>query len=193
MATPLGVTVQGIETQLGTNHVGHFVLTNGLLPALAKSPGARVVTVSSALHKRGRGARLLETLERDPRFEQRRYVPFDAYGDAKLANILFSKALARRAPSVLSLSLHPGVIPTNLTRSMGFAGAAFRLLGAPFMKSVQQGAATTIYAATAPELERASGVYLSDCAIAEPSREAKDTELGERLWAATERFIASRT
>ena len=190
MATPLGTTVQGIETQVGTNHVGHFVLTTGLLPALAKAPGARVVTVSSALHKRGRGARLLETLQSDPRFERRAYVPFDAYGDAKLANVLFAKALARRAPGLLSFSLHPGVIPTNLTRSLGFSGAVFRALGAPFMKSVEQGAATTIYAASAPELTGASGAYLSDCAIAEPSREAADAELGEQLWAATERFVA---
>lgn len=193
MATPLSLTAQGIEMQLGTNHVGHFALTSGLLPALAKSASARVVTVSSALHKRGRGSRLLETLESDPSFERRRYLPFEAYGDAKLANVLFSKALARRVTGLVSVSLHPGVIPTNLTRSLGFAGAAFRLLGSPFMKSVEQGAATTICGATAPELEAASGAYLSDCAIATPSREAADTELGERVWAATERAIASRT
>jgi NAD(P)-dependent dehydrogenase (short-subunit alcohol dehydrogenase family) len=189
MATPLGATAQGIETQLGTNHVGHFALTNGLLATLAQSPAARVVTVSSALHSRGRGVRLLETLQSDPRFERRRYVPFDAYGDSKLANILFAKELARRAPALLSLSLHPGVIPTKLTRSLGFGGAVFRLLGAPFMKSIEQGAATTLYAASSPELDGASGAYLSDCAIASPSAEAANAELAARVWAATEQFV----
>jgi NAD(P)-dependent dehydrogenase (short-subunit alcohol dehydrogenase family) len=191
MATPLGATAQGMETQLGTNHVGHFALTNGLLPVLARAPAPRVVTVSSALHSRGRGTRVLETLQSDPRFERRRYVPFDAYGDSKLANILFAKELARRAPTLLSFSLHPGVIPTKLTRSLGFGGAVFRLLGAPFMKSVEQGAATTLYAASSPELNGASGAYLSDCAIATPSAEATEPELAAHVWAATERFIES--
>jgi len=190
MATPLGVTGFGVETQLGTNHCGHFQLTQGLLPALGAARAARVVTVSSGLHTRGRGARLLETLERDPRYEQRKYNPFDAYGDSKLANILFTKALARRIPQhVLALSLHPGVIPTRLTRSMGFQGVIFRALGTLFMKNVAQGAATTVFAATAPELEGRSGAYLSDCAISNPSADANDGELAEKVFAATERVV----
>lgn len=190
MATPLGVTSLGIETQLGTNHVGHFALTLGLLPALSLAPAARVVNLSSALHKRGRGARLLETLEQDPRYERRPYRPFSAYGDSKLANVLFAQALARRLPpNVLAFSLHPGVIPTPLSRSMGLAGVFIRAVGRVVMKTVQQGAATSIYAATAPELAESTGAYLADCEIATPSAQARDERLSEQVWVATERWV----
>lgn len=190
MATPLGTTAQGLELQLGTNHLGHFALTLGLLQALAAAPAARVVTLSSELHERGEGARLLETLQSDPRYERRKYVPFAAYGDSKLANVLFAKALSRRIPgSVLSFSLHPGVIPTRLTRSLGVGGAVFRSIGGLFMKSVEQGAATSIYAATAPELQGQTGAYLKNVAIATPSAEAQDRELGERVWDASMALI----
>lgn len=187
MATPQGTTKQGLETQVGTNHVGHFVLTTGLLPLLQAGAPARIVTVSSSLHTRGRGARLLETLEADPTYAQRRYVPFDAYGDSKLANILFTQALTKRLPSgVQAFCLHPGVIPTPLSRDLGFSGVLFRLFGGPFMKTVPQGAATSVYAATAPELEGKSGAYLADCQLATPSADARDAALAERVWAATE-------
>ncbi len=190
MATPRGVTSQGHETQLGTNHVGHFALTLGLLPALVRSPAARVVTVSSALHRSGNITRLFETLEQDPRYERRKYTPFAAYGDAKLANVLFAKALVNRLPAhVLSFSLHPGVIATALTRSMGWQGAVFRAVGGLFMKSVPQGAATSVYAASAAELSSQSGAYLSDCAVATPSAAARDGEAAERLWLSTERIV----
>jgi NAD(P)-dependent dehydrogenase (short-subunit alcohol dehydrogenase family) len=191
MATPLGRTAQGIELQLGTNHVGHFRLTLGLLPLLEAAPSARIVTVSSALHGRGRAERLVETLESDPRYERRAYSRFDAYGDSKLANVLFTRALARRLPaSVATFSLHPGVIPTPLSRNMGVGGALFRVFGRPFMKSIPQGAATQVFAATASELEGESGAYLSDCAIDRPSRDALDDDLGRRVWKLTEEHVA---
>ena len=191
MATPLGFTALGIEQQLGTNHLGHFLLTTLLKERLEQSPAARVVTVSSGLHTRGKKQSLLATLEGDPKYTSRKYVPFDAYGDSKLANILFSKALARRLPaSALAVSLHPGVIPTNLTRSMGFQGTIFRIVGGLFMKSVPQGAATTVYGATAPELEGHTGVYLSDCAEMKPTADALDEALSEQVWALSTRWVA---
>jgi NAD(P)-dependent dehydrogenase (short-subunit alcohol dehydrogenase family) len=191
MAAPLGATVQGMELQLGTNHVGHFALTLGLLPALEAAPAARVVTLSSELHRRGSGARLLETLRSDPRYERRKYQPFPAYGDSKLANILFTKALARRVPAhVRTFSLHPGVIPTRLTRSLGTAGAIYRAIGSLFLKTVEQGAATTIYAATAPELDGETGAYLKDLAITSPSAEAENSELAEQVRSATVELLA---
>lgn len=190
MATPLGKTVQGAELQVGTNHVGHFLLTNFLRPILEAAGSARIVNVSSSLHGRGRPERLFETLEGDPGYVRRRYVPFDAYGDSKLANVLFTRQLAKILPSsVRSFSLHPGVIVTNLTRSMGLAGAAFRSVAGIFTKSVAQGAATTIYAATAPELE--SGAYLVDCNVARPSRHGRDDDAASKLWEISERVIAS--
>jgi len=184
MATPRGTTKQGIELQVGTNHVGHFLLTRLLERTLA--PEARIVNVSSALHRRGRGERLLTTLTDDPRYEKRRYVPFDAYGDSKLANVLFTRALAKRLPQP-ALSLHPGVIKTNLTRSMGAAGVVFRAVAGLFTKSIAEGAATTIYAAVGTGL--ASGVYLEDCRVATPSREAEDDALADRLWDASEKLV----
>lgn len=189
MATPLGRTAQGHEIQRGTNHVGHFVLTHELLPVIIASAPSRIVTLSSALHTRGRAERLFETLESDPGYLKRKYVPFDAYGDAKLANVLFARQLAKEVPEgVQSFAVHPGVIPTPLSRSMGIGGYVFRFLGRPFMKTVEQGAATTIYAATSPDLDARSGAYLADCAIAETSAEGRDAALAERLWKTTERL-----
>jgi WW domain-containing oxidoreductase len=125
------------------------------------------------------------------RSTRRKYVPFHAYGDSKLANILFTRALVNRLPpSVLAFSLHPGVIPTNLSRSTGALGAVFRTVGRLFMKTVAQGAATSVFAATAPELEGASGAYLSDCAIATPSPEALDDALADKVWALSVRCVA---
>ena len=192
MATPLGVTKQHIELQVGTNHVGHFFLTNLLRPALARGAPARIVNVASEAHKRGKAARLLETIDDDRTNSRRKYKPFWAYGDSKLANILFTKELANVLPKgVEAFSLHPGVIGTPLWRNMGAAGTLFKVLGSPFMKSTKQGAATTIYAATAPELAGQSGAYLSDCHIARPLRDAEDPLIAKKLWDATEKLIAS--
>lgn len=190
MATPLGRTTQGIELQLGTNHVGHFLLTTMLRPRLEASAAARVVNVSSALHARGRAARLLETLESDPTFARRKYDPFDAYGDSKLANILFTRQLQKiLPPTVEAYALHPGVIPTNLTRSMGVAGSVFRAVGRFFTKTIEEGAATTIHAVVADGL--ASGAYLADCRVATPSKEARSDDYAARLWQATERISSA--
>ena len=192
MATPLAKTTQGSELQSGTNHVGHFLLTKLLRPRLEESASARIVNVSSSLHSRGKGARLLETLEGDPGYARRKYVPFDSYGDSKLANVLFTRQLAKVLPkSVEAFALHPGVIATNLTRSMGLAGAVFRTVGKLFMKSIPQGAATSVYAATSPNLAGKSGAYLADCTITSPSAAAQDDTLAARLWDVTEKVVAT--
>ncbi|NUP07681.1 MAG: SDR family oxidoreductase [Polyangiaceae bacterium] len=192
MATPRGTTAQGHELQLGTNHLGHFALTMALEPVLRASAPGRVVTVSSGLHVRGSTERMMETLRSDPSYQKRKYVPFDAYGDSKLANILFARELANRlGPAIVAFSLHPGVIPTPLSRNLGVGGWLFRVFGRPFMKSVPQGAATTIFGATAPELEGRSGEYLSDCAIARSSSDGRDSEAARVLWKESERLVAS--
>jgi NAD(P)-dependent dehydrogenase (short-subunit alcohol dehydrogenase family) len=184
MGTPQGTTPQGFELQVGTNHVGHFALTTGLLPALEKAGNARIVTVSSDLHRRGSAQRVIDALEK----KQTDYSPYGAYNDSKLANVLFVKALAKRLPAGVEVfALHPGVISTNLTRSLGFVGTLFRVFGGPFMKSIPQGAATSVFAATAPELKGKSGAYLADCHPIEPSREGADAELAEKVWALTEK------
>jgi NAD(P)-dependent dehydrogenase (short-subunit alcohol dehydrogenase family) len=192
MATPLGTTAQGFELQTGTNHLGHFFLTTLLLPKLEKSAAARIVNVSSALHQNGKKDRLLATLDNDPAYKQRPYKAMPAYGDSKLANVLFTRELSKRLPAnVLTFSLHPGVIATNLSRSMGVLGSVFRVVGRLFLKSIPQGAATTIFAATAPELARRSGAYLADCAEKEPMKEALDQSLSAKVWDLSARAVAS--
>lgn len=186
MATPESKTAQGFELQVGTNHLGHFALTTGLLPALERSAPARIVVVSSDLHHRGKGERLVATLEKKPG----PYSAYGAYGDSKLANVLFAKALAKRLPAKVEVfSLHPGVIPTPLSRTMGPLGAVFRTVGRLFMKTVEQGAATSIFAATAPQLAGQSGAYLSDCRVAQPIAAANDPALIDRVWAQSEQAI----
>ena len=190
MATPLGKTAQGNELQTGTNHLGHFLLTKLLRPRLEASAPARIVNVSSSLHSRGKGERLLETLEGDPGYTRRKYVPFDSYGDSKLANVLFTKQLAKVLPaSVEAFSLHPGVIATNLTRSMGLVGSVFRTVGKLFTKTIPQGAATSVYAATSPDLAGKSGAYLADCTITSPSAAGQDDALAAKLWDVTEKLV----
>ena len=191
MATPRETTKQGHELQVGTNHVGHFLLTKLLRPVLEASAPARIVNVSSALHTSGKPNRLFQTLESDPTYEKRRYARFSAYGDSKLANVLFARQLAKELPaSVLAFSLHPGVINTNLSRSMGLLGAMYRAVSGVFTKSIAQGAATTIFAATAPELEGKSGAYLADSRIAQASQAGRDDAAAKRLWDISERLVA---
>ncbi|MBK7864860.1 MAG: SDR family NAD(P)-dependent oxidoreductase [Archangiaceae bacterium] len=192
MAPPLGVTAQGFESQLGTNHLGHFLLTLLLEKRLKQSPAARVVTVSSDLHRRGSGASIIATLDGDRAFQQRKYAPQAQYGDSKLANVLFARGLAKRFPAnVEAFSLHPGVIATNLTRTMipPFLTPVFRAVGKVLLKSVPQGAATTVYAATAPELAEQNGAYLADCAVTQPMSEALDETLIERTWSLSRKAV----
>ena len=176
MATPELPTAQGFELQVGTNHLGHFALTTWL-------PRARVVVVSSAIHRRGNPERLLAALEKKPV----KYSGFGAYSDSKLANVLFAKGLAQRG--VEAVSLHPGVIPTPIARTLGWWGETFQKIGKYlFVKSIEQGAATTIFAATAPGL--ISGSYLSDCKVTQPSPMAFNQALVERVWELSERAIS---
>jgi NAD(P)-dependent dehydrogenase (short-subunit alcohol dehydrogenase family) len=190
MARPLTLTAQGIESQLGINHLGHFALTSGLLVAL--SPKGRVITVSSWAHTRGKAKNVLETLTTDRAFTTRRYSPYGSYDDSKLANVLFTRSLAKRlAPGQSAHAIHPGVIGTNLARSMGLIGKVFVFFLKLLSKNPAQGAATSVFAATAPELAGQSGTYLADCAVTSSSPEGQDAELAERLWAVSEQIVAA--
>jgi hypothetical protein len=100
--------------------------------------------------------------------------------------------IVKRLPSnVLAFSVHPGVIATNLSRSLGVPGSVYRFVGKLFLKSIPQGAATTIYAATAPELASRNGIYLSDCAEKAPISTALDEDLAEKLWDLSEKAIGN--
>lgn len=181
MAPPLSRTAQGFELQLGTNHLGHFVWTTALLPQLGE--GARVVNVSSRGHLRS------PIRWDDPHFrDESAYEKWTAYGQSKTANVLFSVGLAARG--VTSYSLHPGVIMTELSRHLtpeDTAGLAKRL--PPTFKTVEQGAATTVFACVADGLP--NGAYLEDCAVAGETPGdgsagyapyAVDPAEAERLW-----------
>lgn len=174
MASPLGRTEDGFETQFGTNHLGHFALTRELLPLLEKGSAQRIVNLSS------RGHHLGQVDFYDPNYRNRDYDKWQAYGQSKTANILFTRALEDRfgGKGIHAYAVHPGGIQTNLGRHMSeqdrewMMGRMKKLAeessaAAPQgWKTIPQGAATTVWAATAPELEGHGGVYAEDCHVA---------------------------
>ena len=199
MACPLMHTAQGFEMQLGVNHIGHFHLTAKLLPALKAADGARVVNVSSTGHH-------WSAFDfADPNFERRPYDPLVAYGQSKTANVLFSVELDRRhqTDGVRAFALMPGGIRTSLGRHI--TDDIRRRLGIDpanateiRWKTVEQGSATTIWAALGGELDGKGGLYLEDCNEALPWQAgmrsgvrpwAIDPRTAERLWTWTEEAI----
>ncbi|MAT94415.1 MAG: short-chain dehydrogenase [Halioglobus sp.] len=199
MACPLMRTAQGFEMQFGTNHLGHFLFTCLLAPALLAGAPGRVVNLSSGGH------RFANINLDDPNYRERDYDKWQAYGESKTANALFTVALDRRlAPhGVRAFAVHPGVIMTGLARHMDEADfatlqARSRSPDALALKTVEQGAATSVWAATAPELEGKGGIYLENCQIAEKAAPdssagvesyALDAAAAERLWALSEQLV----
>ena len=200
MACPAARTADGFELQIGTNHIGHFLLTQLLTPALGE--GSRVVAVSSAGH------RFSDVDLEDPNFETTEYEPWVAYGRSKTANALFAVELDRRLADrgAHAYSLHPGGIMTELGRHLTEASIATLTDSMPAgqameWKTIPQGAATSVYAATAVELNAHGGAYLEDCAVA-PRNDEPDSRGGIRsyaidpdraaaLWIRTEAWIGS--
>jgi len=187
MAMPKRQTAHGYELQFFTNHVGHFMLVTGLLDRL--SPTGRVVMLTSAAH---RGAPSVG-IRLDDLGAERSYGAWDAYSQSKLANILFANELARRFDGTgrTANSVHPGVIVTELWRHLPrFANSAIKAVTPLFLKTPEQGAATTCYVATHPSLEKVSGRYFIDCNVAETSARGRDAELARKLWERTEQIVA---
>ena len=180
MALPTLEQVRGIEKQFATNHLGHFLLITSLLDNVQAAPAARIAIVSSAAHMRAPKA----GIDFDNLSGEQSYSGWQAYGQSKLANVLFANELARRLdPGVIVNSLHPGLIRTNLGRNMkGPLMLALGLVMLPFMISVPQGAATSCYVATSPEVAGITGRYFADCALAKSNPLASERELAERLW-----------
>ena len=196
MAVPRRLTVDGFESQLGTNHLGHFALTGLLLPALVARPRSRVVTVSSAAHRMGR-------MDFDDLQGARRYGAWRAYGQSKLANLLFTAELDRRLATagtgVRAMAAHPGWAATNLVA--GGPAAQFGRLGTwlggaastVLAQSAEMGALPTLCAATAPGVP--GGAYVGPDGFAEQrghprlvgrSTAAADLASARRLWEASE-------
>ena len=204
MACPFGRTAQGFEMQFGTNHLGHFLFTGLLAQAVragaaASAQDSRVICLSSAAHRFG------EVDFDDPNFEHRDYEKWAAYGQSKTANALFAVGLDARlkGEGVRAFSVHPGVIMTELSRYM--APEEWESLKAPrppgdemTFKSIEQGAATSVWGATSPQLQGLGGLYLEDCHIAEASTPGKsggvaayasDPALADRLWTLSEKLV----
>lgn len=187
MALPKREIVHGQELQFLTNHIGHFILVTGLLEQLA--PTGRVVMLSSAAHLRvPKGGIAFDDIT-----FAKSYSAWQSYGQSKLANLLFARALARRFEGTQKTAnaLHPGVIATNLGRHMPlFAQVSYPALAALVMKSVPEGAATQCYVATNPALAGVNGEYFADCNLARSSHYGRDAALAERLWTVTEEIVA---
>jgi WW domain-containing oxidoreductase len=187
MALPKRTLKYGQELQFLTNHLGHFLLVTGLLDALAEE--GRVVMLASSAHFRAPS----EGIRFDDLSFERGYSPFTAYGQSKLANVLFARALATRFKGTKKTanSVHPGVIMTNLGRHMNPAVRVLSpIANALAMKTVHEGAATQCYVATHPSLATVSGEYFADCNVAQPSRHGRDDAQAERLWTVSEALLA---
>lgn len=209
MACPQGRTADGFETQFGTNHLGHFVLTRELMPLIAKAAAegrdARIVNLSS------RGHHIDRVHLDDPNFEHRDYHKWLSYGQSKTANILFTVGLHDRFgdQGITAIALHPGGIQTNLGRHMTDEDRAWmrgrmqaqsdeEMLKA--FKTIPQGAATTCFTATEASLKGKGGVYCEDCHVAEVDDEnpaggvrsyALDRGNADALWALSERLTGT--
>jgi NAD(P)-dependent dehydrogenase (short-subunit alcohol dehydrogenase family) len=200
MATPLTRDARGFESQLATNHIGHFQLTVRLWPALLQAQGARVVALTSAGHRRS--AFHFE----DPHFERREYDKWLAYGQSKTANALFALELDRRgeAHGVRAFSVHPGAIATDLMRHMPEEEKSAALSRFQHsMKNVEQGAATSVWCATSQQLAGQGGVYCENADIARETPAdsadvdgvrpwATDPQAAEKLWTLSESWTGLR-
>jgi NAD(P)-dependent dehydrogenase (short-subunit alcohol dehydrogenase family) len=175
------LTEDGIEMQWAVSHLAPFLLTNLLLPRLTESAPARVVTVSSGAHKAG------ELRWDDLEMRNRRYRGFRQYANTKLANVLFTRELARRTAGtgVTANALHPGVVATDLLMN-GFP--PIRLFRR-WMKTPEQGAATAVHLATSPEVSTVTGAYFVDERPAPLAPAATNDEAARRLWELSERAV----
>ena len=210
MATPFGHTADGFETQFGTNHLGHFVLVNRIVPLLA--PGARVVNLSSAGH------RFANVDLEDPNFQHTPYAEFVAYGRSKTANILFTVEFDRRhrGDGVRAAAVHPGGIRTELVRHMDPTvlqtmvdriNADHAARGEPpySWKTIPQGAATSVWAGVVASAEDVGGRYCEDCHVSQLVEDknlndiregvrpyALDPEAAKALWTLSEKMVGER-
>ncbi len=221
MACPLTRDARGYEAQFSTNHLGHFQLVARLWPALRRANGARLVSVSSWGHRRS------PVVFDDPNFERREYERWSAYGQSKTANILFAVAVDRRGrgEGVRAFSLHPGAIvgtglDKHLTREELKAMGVLDDNGNPVrdpsrnLKTAEQGASTSVWCATSPQLDRLGGVYCENTDIAPLHADSEasasldtatrstgtlgvmpyaiDPEAAERLWTLSEQLLGIR-
>ncbi|HEY3784290.1 MAG TPA: SDR family oxidoreductase [Steroidobacteraceae bacterium] len=183
------VTVDGYERTFAVNHLAPFLLTNLLLPRIRQHSPARIVTVASRAHR-------AQQIDFADLMSARGYSARSAYGRSKLANILFTRALAARltGSGVTANSLHPGIVATGLGQTNALASLAVRWIQALRGVPVEEGAKTTLFLATAPEVQHLTGGYYSDCRSAPllTAPEAVDDSVAERLWRVSEELVGLR-
>lgn len=185
------LSADGFEDTFAVNHLAHFVFTRALLDHLAEHPSlpARIVHVSSRRHVHCRA------MQWDDLMLERRYSGLRAYDQSKLANLLFSAELARRLRSegrhVRSNAVHPGSVATEITRDSGVLTFLSDKVAGWVLLTPEQGAATSIHAATHPALDDTSGRYFARSQVARPSRAALDELAGARLWQISEKLARS--
>ncbi len=178
------LTSDGFEWLLGVNHLAPFLLTTLLLDKLKKSAPARVVTVASMAYRRG-------TLELDDlNWERRKYRSLKAYSDSKLANILFTRELARRltGSGVTANCLHPGVVATNIFNQLGFLGRVFTVLAKPLLLTPAAGAKTVVHLASAADVASVNGKFFDRCRELPLDPVASDDAAALRLWERSEQL-----
>ena len=186
------VTVDGFEATFATNHLGPFLLTNLLLDRLRESAPARIVNVASTAHNTARKGIPFDDLQ-----STRRYRGMRVYGESKLANILFTLELARRlaGTGVTANALHPGTVRTGYGAdgdARGFLAVGIKI-AKPFFLSPAQGARTSIYLASSPEVAGITGQYFDKCKPAKSRPWAQDAEAAQRLWQVSEDLVGSGT
>ena len=181
MALPELERINGIEKQFAVNHLGHFILINQLRDTVLAARQGRFIILSSDLHQNAKQGIEFENLD-----GSQHYDPWTAYAVSKLANALCAQELARQIDqtNATANALHPGVIKTNLVRHLpGWQQWFMKHFGGLFLKSVPQGAATTCFVATSPDLEGVRGFYFADCnATDDKSQYVEDAEMASRLW-----------
>lgn len=175
---PKTLSEDGLEMQMGVNHLGHFHLTNLLLDLLKASAPSRIVIVSSAFHNVGK-------IERDNFNSEKSYGQWAAYANSKLANLLHTHALSKRlqGTGVVVNALHPGGVRTEIHRDTSwFKFIMMYLVFLPAIKTPKEGAQTTITVALDPDLEKVSGKYFNNCKEEKAHKNATDDETAEWLW-----------
>ena len=187
--TDRSVTVDGYESTFAVNHLGPFLLTTLLLDRLRADAPSRIVNVASTAHRSARKGLPFDDLQSTHDYKGMR-----VYGESKLANILFTVELARRlaGTGVTANCLHPGTVATGYARdgdTHGFLAFGVKVIK-PFIKTPEQGARTSVYLASSPEVADVTGGYFVKCARRKPSAAARDAGAARQLWTVSETLVA---
>jgi retinol dehydrogenase-12 len=182
------VTPDGFETTFGVNHLAYFLLSVLLMDSIKAAPAGRVVNTASDAYKFSGGRLNFDDLQ-----AENKYTTFGAYGSSKLANILFTRELARRVgnSNVTVNAFHPGMVGSDFAKNNGWVAQVAMTLIKPLARSPQKGAETGIYLCTSPKVENLTGGYYFDCAMHETKAAAQNDDDARRLWEISEKLTGA--